>query len=206
MTATYPVQRTSVGAAVLGLHVLAVVAWWSVAPPMPGLHKVATLPLVTLWLPELSLPARSPHTATERRNKPEQPSAPTNHRATAPHPTDNPATPPTAVAPATIAEDPPAPPVLNLALPPKDSGRHRPPRFSEQAEFQGRKPETKEETFAQALGDTGPWIEERIDNDHIRFRRGNTCIMMERSATERLMPMDEGSRRVPWKANTYRCR
>jgi hypothetical protein len=64
---------------------------------------------------------------------------------------------------------------------------------------------TVERQIAAAAAESGPWTEERIDNDHVRLRRGTTCVMMERPQAAIIDPFSDASRRMPWKASVSQC-
>ena len=64
---------------------------------------------------------------------------------------------------------------------------------------------TVERRIALVAEESGPWIEERVDYDHIRLRRGNTCVMMERPAASRIDPSNDTLQRLPWLANISTC-
>ena len=102
----------------------------------------------------------------------------------------------TPTAPATSATS-----ALNLTLSRKDIASVAPRSFADLSPFHGRLPKTVERQIANAAAQSGPWVEERIDNDRIRLRRGNTCVMMERPRAASLDPMNEASGRMPWRAS-----
>ncbi len=56
-------------------------------------------------------------------------------------------------------------------------------------------PRSFESKLAGALG-TGQWVEERLDNDRVRFRDGSRCVTMTRQRTAMLDPFN--SQRLPW--------
>jgi hypothetical protein len=59
---------------------------------------------------------------------------------------------------------------------------------------------TAEQHIANTLAvyGNGPWVEERLDAEHVRFRRGDRCITYTRSQTAGLFPFDEAAQRTPW--------
>ena len=59
---------------------------------------------------------------------------------------------------------------------------------------------TFEEKLAAALGGDGVWQEEKLDNDRTRFRRGNTCVEVQRSREAQLDPTSDRARSLPWQA------
>jgi hypothetical protein len=94
---------------------------------------------------------------------------------------------------------------LDLRLSPKAIASLGPPGFAAQSPFQGRLPATAERIIANAAAQSGPWTEERVDMDHVRFRRGSTCIMMERPRAAALDPFNDAYSRLPWKASLMDC-
>ena len=90
---------------------------------------------------------------------------------------------------------------LNLTLSRKDIASVAPHSFADLSPFHGRLPKTVERQIANAAAQSGPWVEERIDNDRIRLRRGNTCVMMERPRDASLDPMNAASGRMAWRAS-----
>jgi hypothetical protein len=89
---------------------------------------------------------------------------------------------------------------LNLALPTGASApwRQRNPVLDD---MRGRSARASfESQLVGAMGGDGRWAEERIDNDRIRFRRGNTCVDMERSRSERIDPFNSSYSPKPWLA------
>lgn len=67
--------------------------------------------------------------------------------------------------------------------------------------FQARLPVTVERKIAEAAAETGPWTEERIDPDHIRLRRGTTCVMLSRPQIANIDPFSDSISRLPWGAS-----
>ncbi len=94
------------------------------------------------------------------------------------------------------------PPPLNLNLSRKDINSAAPRSFAEQSPFRGRLPKTVERQIASAAAETGPWTEERLDNDRIRFRRGNTCMTAQRPRAASIDPFSESAARIPWRMST----
>ena len=167
------------------------------------------LPGISVWLPALAQPdtaqPRQPQhpqelAAASRRRSNRNPSTPSNTPDAPTLPTPNGVFLP---AEAVIPTDTPTPSgsALNLTLSRKDIASVTPRSFAEQSSFRGRLPKTVERQIANAAAESGPWIEERIDNDRIRMRRGNTCVMMERPRAASLDPMNEASARMPWRAS-----
>lgn len=79
--------------------------------------------------------------------------------------------------------------------------------YAEQATFRGRLPDTVERQVANAFAESGDWIEERLDYNHIRYRRGNSCIDTARPELARMDPTDPVYASLPWlSSNPYHCR
>lgn len=202
--------QVAVGLVVLGLHVVGMLVWWTAGQhSMRLLDKEPTLPPISVWLPVLPKPeamqarrlpsAQDPADPSRRRsaNKSADPSH-TAEAATATEPSgiSMPAEPSgPAEAPVT------APPTLNLNLSRKDISSVAPRSFAEQSPFRGRLPKTVERQIANAAAETGPWTEERVDNDRIRFRRGNTCVTMQRPRAASIDPFSEAAGRIPWRSS-----
>lgn len=219
MSARRRTSRASIGLLVVGLHVAGVVAWWTAERGMQWVrNNEARLPSIAVWLPALPEPDNAKHLqAATPQQRPQDPSGPLR-----PH-NDNSSSPvePSRTVDATTAPaagngvyvpmesggpvDAPSPnptgPALNLNLSRKAITSVAPPSFAEQSPFRGRLPATVERQIATAAAETGPWTEERIDNDHIRFRRGNTCVMMQRPRIATLDPFNEAMARVPWRSS-----
>jgi hypothetical protein len=89
---------------------------------------------------------------------------------------------------------------LNLALPRGASApwRQRNPVLDDTRGRSARA--TFESMLADAMGGDGRWVEERIDNDRVRFRRGNTCVEMERSRSARIDSFNSSFSPKPWLA------
>jgi hypothetical protein len=93
------------------------------------------------------------------------------------------------------------PPRLNLALPtfPRAASA---PWHQRPAPMDGPRANTPKATLESrlqaAMGGDGRWAEERIDNDHVRYRRGDTCVDFNRSRAEQLDPFQQGSSPKPW--------
>ena len=104
--------------------------------------------------------------------------------------------------------EPPTPAAsgLNLVLSGKALSSLAAPGLAARSAFQGRLPATVERQIADAFAQTGPWTEERLDIDHIRYRRGNTCITMSRPKAAMVDPFSDSIRRLPWFAEMYSCK
>ena len=63
-----------------------------------------------------------------------------------------------------------------------------------------RLPLTAEQRIAKSLAThgNGPWVEERVDADHVRFRSGDQCITYTRPQSAGLFPFDDAAPRAPW--------
>lgn len=100
----------------------------------------------------------------------------------------------------------PSPPAaLKLELPrgsvPSASDRHPALRNPQAA----AKPHTVESRIASALA-AGAWVEERIDENTVRFRRGHQCYQAQRTRIEQLDPFNASVRPVPWTVGrVYEC-
>jgi hypothetical protein len=66
-----------------------------------------------------------------------------------------------------------------------------------------RLPLTAEQHIANTLAayGNGPWVEERLDSEHVRFRRGDRCITYTRSQAAALFPFDEAAQHTPWSSS-----
>nr|WP_295773870.1 hypothetical protein [Rhodoferax sp.] len=209
-----PLSQASVGLVVAGLHLAGLMLWWTLDHGMRLPPRAARLPSIAVWLPALAKPVDQAPKLPSRRQQP----APDTTAKPRPHDGSKPidstptvdATPVSAsngISLPTEASGPIEPPVqtkpsLNLSLSAKDVKSAAPRSFAEQSPFQGRKPKTVERQIANAAAATGPWTEERMDNDHIRFRRGNTCIVMERPRAAAIDPMNEAAGRLPWRRSS----
>jgi hypothetical protein len=87
---------------------------------------------------------------------------------------------------------------LNLTLSPEALKSLAAPGLASKSPFHGRLPATMESKIAEAAAETGPWTEEVIDHDHIRYRRGTTCITSERPEIAKIDPFSNWARNVPW--------
>lgn len=175
-------------------------------------HTDTRLPSISVWLPTLTKPdamkeQRSARlqdpTGSTRQRDANQPTD-TTLTVEAAAPAANGVSLPTETVGPAEAQGPSAP-SLYLELSRKDILSTAPRSFAEQSPFRGRLPKTVERQIASAAAETGPWTEERIDNDRIRFRRGNTCVMMQRPRAASIDPLNEASNRMPWRANVEEC-
>jgi hypothetical protein len=92
-------------------------------------------------------------------------------------------------------------PRLNLTLSREALKTAAAPGLAARSPFQGRLPVTVERKIAEAAAETGPWIEERIDADHFRLRRGTTCVILSRPQIATIDPFNDALRRLPWGAS-----
>ncbi len=195
-------RQICVGFLICGLHVMGMEVWWNMNTEMRSIRLPATQSLVTLFLPEPVSPSIVRTTPKNRSVASTMQSS--QHRNPNPNPNE-PTEPMIGSMPTVAAPESTTPTPLNLTLPRGELAAILAPKIPGKSQLPQRLPKTVETIIADAFGESGPWTEERIDFDHIRLRRGNTCIMLERPAAARLFPMDEAANRVPWKANTYRC-
>ena len=89
---------------------------------------------------------------------------------------------------------------LNLTLS-RESLKSLGPSAAATSPFQGKVPLSAERRIADAAAETGPWTEERIDMDHVRLRRGTTCVILSRPQIAKIDPFSDASKRVPWGAS-----
>ena len=211
-------RQVSVGLVVAGLHLVGLLLWWTAEHGMQLVRSDTRLASVAVWLPPLSPLDTSQEKPTIRRQK-NQPPAPESSGlrrlrnrspAEASHPEVSTTTPATNGIPAPTqahnsvdaTTETPTAPALNLSLSRKAITSVAPPSFAEQSPFRGRLPTTVERQIATAAAETGPWTEDRIDNDHIRFRRGNTCLMLQRPRAANIDPFSDAAARIPWCASS----
>lgn len=108
--------------------------------------------------------------------------------------------PPTRAEPGPSAARPASAPPLNLALPRGASTpwrQHAPALDDPRANTPKL---TMEQKLAMAMGGDGDWVEEIIDADHRRMRRGNLCVYLQRPAAAQLDPFHAANRNLPWQA------
>jgi hypothetical protein len=197
-------------ALVLGLHLLLVAlllrlgTWTDRSLPPP-----TRAPLL-LWLPGpgpgpaaqtaaprpppslRAAPVRAP-SSRPRASDPADPVAPASPAE--PQAITMPAPAPAGV-PDAAASEPPRP--LNLALPRGAAARGRPdaPALTDARSNTPRA--TFESRLASALGGDGRWVEERIDTDLVRFRRGGRCVDVQRGRGDQLDPYNRAASLRPW--------
>lgn len=116
----------------------------------------------------------------------------------------------TAAMPSAEAASAPQPkqvgPPLNLTLSREALKSLAAPGLAARSPFQGRLPATVERAIAEVAAETGPWTEERIDFDHIRLRRGTTCVMLSRPEIAKIDPFSDSIGRISWDATASQCR
>lgn len=218
--ALMPWSRALVLAVVVAIHLLALKLAW------PGLHQAprhshsgqAAPPersrtMVFLLAPSapLAISPRQEKALTDAR--PAQPDRLSGQALPAPVRGDELSTAPvTATATATAAqalppsvaasEETPKPTgaALNLTLS-RESLKSLGPSAAAKSPFEGSVPLTVERRIADAAAETGPWTEERIDIDHVRMRRGTTCVILSRPQIAKIDPFSDASKRVPWGAS-----
>lgn len=199
--------KAVVGVLVLGAHLAGVLAWWTMGHNMPLARNAGALAPLTVWLPQLQVPlmeqlkrAVPPESPLSERPRPSGDAASTAVNDVAAQPSAAPSAEGAATETAAASTSP-----LNLNLPRKALAMPAPPSAAALSAFHGRLPATVEQIIANAAAESGPWTEERLDNDHIRLRRGNTCVLMERPEAAALDPFSDSARRMPWRASVSRC-
>ena len=204
-------RQAGVGLVVVGLHLLGLLAWWTMGSAMRAYPSPVLAPSVAVWLP--ALPALSTEYAKRLRPESAPPPDPQRRGDTTEHSraavlalpaADSAVAAPSAESASTEAPTAPAP-ALNLTLSRQAQASLAAPSFVDRSPFHGRLPMTVERQIAAAAAETGPWAEERIDNDHFRLRRGTTCVMMERPRAAILDPFNEAAQRLPWRASGSKC-
>lgn len=204
-------RQASVGLVIVGLHLMGLVAWWSMGSAMRAYPSPVLVPSIAVWLP--TLPTLSTEVAKRLRPEPVPAADPLRRGDTTarsrtaglalPAADSAVAAPP---AESTSTEAPMAPaPALNLTLSRQALAPLVAPSFADRSPFHGRLPMTVERQIAAAAAESGPWTEERIDNDHVRLRRGTTCVMMERPQAAIIDPFSDAAKRLPWKASVSQC-
>lgn len=211
---TWPARRSRLprlaAAGVLALHALGLVGLlqlgvWRDRTPAAAVPAPLTVRLIQALALERATPA--PTLAADRA-PPLRPAPPRlrdiardAEAITLPAPAPAPASAPLATAPPSVAVAPPSAAsgvALDLRLPRAASApwRARSPALddtranSARASFEAR--------LQGAMGGDGRWVEERIDADRVRFRRGDTCIDLKRSQAERLDPWNQTNSPKPW--------
>lgn len=200
-------SQASVGLVIAGLHVGGVLVWWGNGRDMKLATSPERLPTIAVWLPAPPKPDAAQAQRLARTQVATGPSRLRDAHQPAPVAPPNPFDNAKQEAQNTLAEQaaPAATPPLNLTLTRKDIASVAPPSFAERSPFHGRLPMTVERQIASVAAQSGPWTEERIDNDNLRLRRGNTCIMMQRPRAASIDPFNEASGRLPWRASYQDC-
>jgi hypothetical protein len=218
--ARMPWRRALALALVVAIHLLALkLAWPGLhqAPPhwhsSQAAHPERSRTTVFLLAPSapLAINPRQENALTDAR--PAQPDRLSSRTLPAPVRGDELANAPvTATATATAvqvlppsvaaSEETPKPtvPSLNLTLS-RESLKSLGPSAAATSPFQGKVPLSAERRIADAAAETGPWTEERIDMDHVRLRRGTTCVILSRPQVAKIDPFSDASKRVPWGAS-----
>ncbi len=214
MIVFYRVRQVSVGLLVVGLHLLAVLAWWTLGRDQQPTRKTEELASITIWLPGLPELSTEPAKPVNRQQVPSSELSRRRDRDNAKRtfgaalttaPTSDAALMPAAESASVEVPMPPAS-ALNLTLSRKALSSLVAPSIAAQSPFHARLPATIERQIADAAGESGPWTDEIIDSDHVRLRRGSTCVMLERPRAATLDPFSDASRSMPWLANISRCR
>ncbi len=110
----------------------------------------------------------------------------------------------TPAAPTVQSPTPPAPAPLDLRLPRGASApwRARSPALDDPRANTPRA--SLERRLRDAMGGDGEWHEERLGDDRVRFRRGSTCVDVERSRSDQLDPFNRAAGARPWIAKPPR--
>lgn len=202
-------RQFSVGMVVVGLHLLGVFTWWTFASDMHPARKDRELASIAVWLPALPVLSIVHATRANPQHMPAQSGlrdSRTSDQSVVASESTLPAGEAMARSLSEVVSAPPSPaPALDLTLSRKALTSLGTPGFAAQSPFHGRLPATVERAIASAAAESGPWSEERIDIDHVRFRRGNTCVMMERPQAATIDPFSDASRRILWRASTSQC-
>ena len=204
-------RQATVGLVVVGLHLVGLLTWWTMGRDMRAFPSPVVVPSIAVWLPALPTP---PTEQAKRLNQPSTPRPyPTRHgditedsqAVKLAFPAANSVVTASPAESTTVEAQTPAAPSLNLALLRQALAPLVAPSFADRSPFHGRLPMTVERQIAAAAAESGPWTEERIDNDHVRLRRGTTCVMMERPQAAVIDPFSDASRRMPWRASVSQC-
>lgn len=202
-----PWRQGGMAVVVVSLHLLGVLAWWTVRHEVPPSRRSSEPASITVLLPSLMAEDVSRKKLTPER--PDRRARANMQSNTASMSLSVPTIDSVVAVPAQSASaEPPTPAAsdLNLILARKALSSLAAPGLAARTPFQGRLPATVESQIAAAAAETGPWTEERLDIDHIRYRRGNTCIMMTRPKAAMVDPFSDSIRRLPWLADKYSCK
>jgi hypothetical protein len=196
-----------VGFVVIALHGLCGLAWVVLENEFQLISSVKRSPPIVVWLPPLENTKRvPPKTAKEvapgikRETVNKQAQLPASEMPAIEDPSS------TVVSTASIDAYQTQGSSLNLTLSRKDLKALNAPTFASQSAFHAGLPKSVEGKIAEAFSQSGPWVEERIDDDHIRMRKGTMCVTVERSLTAKLDAFSDYARRLLWNASTpYKC-
>ena len=201
-------HRFGVGIVVTALHLLCVLVWWTMENRLRPIPKIVpTLPL-TIWLmpisEQLRLVQSTQRTPPRFSDQFRHISKENLQVVVGQVPSTN--TEPASSAFATSIEPNSSQTPLNLNLSPKALKIKPAPSAAAMSPFHAPLPKTVESQIALAFANSGPWVEERMDDDHIRMRRGDTCVTVTRSLAEGLDAFSDHARRIPWRTGTpYKC-
>lgn len=204
-------RQAGVGLVIVGLHLMGLLAWWSMGSAMHAYPSPVLVPSIAVWLP--TLPTLSTEVAKRLRPELAPPVDPLRRGNNTEHSRAAELAIPAADSAVAVSsaesastEAPTAPaPALNLTLSRQALAPLVAPSFADRSPFHGRLPMTVERQIAAAAAESGPWTEERIDNDHVRLRRGTTCVMMERPQAAIIDPFSDAAKRMPWRASVSQC-
>jgi hypothetical protein len=200
-------QRWGVGFVVIALHGLFGLAWVVFENALPRFSEVKRSHSMLVWLPLLENIQKAPLRAVKKTTPdPKRQIAsqwaqlPESDKRAIEYETSPAAS--YASIDSTQAQRPP----LDLTLSRKDLKTLSVPSTAEQTTFQARLPKSVEGQIAEAFSQSGPWIEERIDDDRIRLRKGTMCVTVERTLTAKLDAFSDYARRLTWNVSTpYKC-
>ena len=212
--AGHPARQIGVGAVVLGLHLLMVVAWWTSRSDTRALDKHVDAATTMVWLSGWGVPATEPVKQKRLRPVPALGRSVRRERGELePASAASLETPTTDAGVVELSAQLAAPPwskhlgaPLNLSLSRQTLKSLAPQSLAERSPFQARLPLTVAGQIAEVAAETGSWTEERIDADHIRLRRGTTCVMLSRPEIAKIDPFSDSIRRLPWSATVFKCR
>jgi hypothetical protein len=193
---------------VTALHLSCVLVWWTMENRLRPIPKIVpSLPLHVWLIPiseQLSLVQSTQRTPPKFSDQVRHVSNGTPQVVDPQFPSTNPE--PASSGSTASMEPNTSQTPLNLNLSPMDLKNKSALSAAAMSPFHAPLPKTVETQIASAFSNSGPWVEERIDDDHIRMRRGNTCVTVERSLAERLDAFSDYARRIPWMVgNPYKC-
>lgn len=210
-------QRLAVAAAVLGMHLLGGLLWWQQVRERPPVQQQAARTAISIWLPNLESPvlAQNKETRPSARSMPApSPNVPDKRLSAiyVPSTSSSEKQAPAPVVPASattnmVASMPtPAASELNLSLSRDALKTLVKPGFAAQSHFQGKQAMTMERQVGNAFAAKGEWTQERLGDDKIRLRRGDTCVMVEQARAAALDPFSDYGQRLPARVSTpYKC-